>query len=101
MQPNDQMNQMNNAPLGANNPSSMPVESKKKVGPIVVILAVVLILIIGALYLFASSTNKNAVPTDEDIAAETVKPVTNTSDDVQDLNADLNSAIEGIDQQSF
>ncbi len=101
MQPNDQMNTINNAPLGANNIASAPIESKKKVGPIVVILAVVLILIIGALYLFASSSNKNAVPTDADLVAETVQPVTSTSDDVQDLDADLNASINGIDQQSF
>jgi flagellar basal body-associated protein FliL len=100
MEPNNQFqgmdNGMNNSPISANNPASTPIESKKKVGPIVVVLAIVLILIIGALYLFASNMGSNT-----NSPAETVEPITNTSDEVTDIDADLNSAIEGIDAQTF
>lgn len=87
-----------------NNPIStneIATDSKKKVGPIVVILAVVLILIIGALYLFSSSVTKTPSIEEQANVVETVQPVTNTSDDVQTLDADLNASIEGLDQTNF
>lgn len=102
MEPNNQFNQdLNSAPLSANNPVSEPMDAKKKIGPIVVVLAVVLILIIGALYLFASGINKTPTLEQEADVQEIVQPITNTSDEVQTLDADLNAAIEGIDVQTF
>ncbi|MBP6858928.1 MAG: hypothetical protein KBC33_03830 [Candidatus Pacebacteria bacterium] len=72
----------------------------KKVGPIVAIAAVVLILIIGALYMFASRMDE---PMDDASAprAETVQPVTSTSDDIDDIEADLDMSIDGLDSQNF
>lgn len=88
-------------PNNTNNPIPASTDSKKKVGPIVVTLAVVLVLIIGALYLFASSVNKGSSIEEQAGVVETVKPVTNTGDTVQDLNADLNSATQGLEQTNF
>jgi hypothetical protein len=78
----------------------------KKIAPIVAILAVVLILIIAALYFFAANTTGDAIPSDtladeNAIPAETVKPVTSTSEDVVDIEADLNASIDGLDSQNF
>ena len=87
-------------PNNTNNPITS-TESKKKVGPIVVVLAVVLVLIIGALYLFASNINKSPSMDDQAGVVETVKPVTNTADDVNSINADLNSATQGLEQTNF
>jgi cytoskeletal protein RodZ len=92
-------------------PVNTPV-GHKKVGPIIAILVVVLILIIGALYLFASRLNQEQTPGDtSDIANRTdtsattepqvVQPVTNKSDDVNSLEADLNASTAGLDSQNF
>ena len=92
-----------------NNPSSTSASMPKKTGPMIGILVVVLILIIGALYLFASKLSTPATPSDEtsmmdssdnSAAVQNVQPVTNTSDDVQSLQNDLNSANVG-EGQSF
>lgn len=103
MEPNNQFNQDVNtsAPISAENPVSTPMESKKKVGPIVAILAIVLILIIGVLYLFASGINNTPTIEEEAGVSETVVPVTSNSDDVSDLDADLEASIDGIDEQNF
>ncbi|MEN9912631.1 MAG: hypothetical protein RLY66_39 [Candidatus Parcubacteria bacterium] len=82
-------------------PMSTPINQApehKKVGPIVAIAAVVLILIIGALYIFAS---RMGTTDDSSASAETVQPVTNTSDDVSDIEADLDTSIDGLDSQNF
>ena len=89
----------------------MNASAPKKVGPIVAILVVVLILVIGALYLFASKMNQApAVPTDTNVAGsnadtsmapQTVQPVTNKSTDVNSLQADLNASTQGLDAQNF
>jgi uncharacterized protein HemX len=89
----------------------------KKVGPIVAVLVIVLVLIIGALYLFASQMNNEQAPIDTSVAAQmtpstetsselpaptaTVQPVTNTADDLSSLEADLNTSAKGLDTQSF
>ena len=111
-------NQMNNAPIA---PMSSPVtpmgtpvrdNGHKKVGPIIATLVIVLVLIIAALYLFASRINKEPVPTDtsaamttndtnNEPAAPTVAPVTGTSDDPASIQADLNASTNNLDQQNF
>lgn len=91
-------------------PTSAPLEQTpehKKVGPIVAVLVVVLVLVIGALYIFASRMNQ--APMDDTSAATammetqqtTVTPVTNTSDDVTSIEADLNASVDGLDAQNF
>ncbi len=92
----------------------------KKVGPIIAVLIIILVLIIGALYLFASRINEEQVPTDSSVAADGtpsalqqsqtsssgsadqfVQPVTNNADDVTSLEADLNASTKGLDGQNF
>ena len=88
---------------------------EKKVGPIIATLVIVLILIIAALYLFASRINQPAIPDDNSVAAGNldgtvgtvatatayVKPTTGTSTDVGSLQNDLNNATKGLDNQNF
>lgn len=88
----------------------------KKVGPIIATLVIVLILIIAALYLFASRINQPAIPDDNDVTAgdldgtvstttiapaATVQPVTSTSTDVKSLQSDLDDSTKGLDNQNF
>ena len=108
---------------------SMPVEptpvspiaptngEHKKVGPIISALVILIIIIIIALFVLASNVNKQVVPVDtamENIANDSamqtdqnpapsvsVAPITNTADDLQSLQADLNASINGVDAQSI
>jgi len=84
--------------------------SDKKVGPIVATLIIVLVLIISALYLFASRINQSGLPTDADTASDrygddnvatSVQAVSGTSTDIQSLQTDLNASTNGLDQQNF
>ena len=74
------------------------VTEKKKVGPIVATLIIVLVLIITALYIFAARLNSTQtdLPTDDILSATatttTVTPVTNTSDDPAAIQKDLDSS---------
>ena len=93
----------NQQPMPGQMPTSAPQAQNtdhKKVGPIIAIAAVVLILIIGALYIFASRMSSPAQDTSAPVA-ETVQPVTNTSDDLGDIEADLDTSINGLDTQNF
>jgi cytoskeletal protein RodZ len=87
--------------------SQMMSSPHKKVGPIVAILVIVLILIIGALYIFASRVSQPTVPTDNVTAAKqtpsdgAVQPATGGSDDVTSLSKDLNTSTTGLDKQNF
>ncbi|MFA6078830.1 MAG: hypothetical protein WC779_03685 [Candidatus Omnitrophota bacterium] len=109
---------MNNAPRYGTPPSfsANTTGKSKKVGPIVVALVVVLILVIVALYMFASRIDKqNVLPADNASALnaaangnqaaamtpEIVTPVTNTANDPQSLQTDLNASIKGVDAQTF
>lgn len=74
-------------------------KAEKKVGPIVATLIIVLILIIVALYLFASKVNPPATPSDT--ATEQTGTAVTTQTDVQNLQNDLNNATNGLDQQNF
>ncbi len=88
----------------------------RKVGPIVATLVVVVILVIVAIVLFASRTNQQVMPTGSvsnasasstasydqaSSTAPTVKPITNTADDVQSLQNDLDKATQGVGSQKF
>lgn len=82
----------------------------KKIGPIVAILVIVLVLVVAALYLFASKINKqtvtppvtSATPTQSTAATiESVQAVTNTADDVDSLQKDLETSTNGLDNQNF
>lgn len=98
-------------------PTYESVHAPKKVGPIVAVLIVALVLVIAALYIFASRLNNPPVPTDispvattqtnnaateaQQPATQPVTPVTNAADDVQSLSNDLNAATQGLDSQNF
>ena len=114
MEPNQQ-NQFNNTPTP---PPSHPENGNsmgnghKKVGPIIATLVIVLILIIAALYVFASRINQQAIPTDtmSDTSGTTnvqanvepsITPVTGTDTDPAALQKDLNAATQGLDSQNF
>jgi uncharacterized protein HemX len=104
LNPQAQAQQPQSQPAYSTPPASQAPE-RKKTGPMIAILVVVLILIIGALYLFTSGTTEQS-PADNTLAGdnnttESVQPVTNTSDDVSDLEADLNASVDGLDAQNF
>ncbi|MEI6396522.1 MAG: hypothetical protein WCO48_00370 [Candidatus Taylorbacteria bacterium] len=95
--------------MDTNNQTTQPTEHRK-IGPIVVTLVVVLVLVIVALYMFASRISQQGAPdmTKSDTSTapvvqqpQTVPTVTNTADDVQSLKDDLNASVSGLDSQNF
>ena len=90
-------------------PNIPPVENNhKKVGPIISTLVIVLVLIIAALYIFASRLNEQTLPSDatNDISEDStttavVQPITSKATDVKSLQSDLDDSTKGLDQQSF
>ncbi len=100
----------------ASYPTAIAGNGQKKVGPIIAILVIVLILIVAALYLFASRISQQSAPVDQTSASrettnpnadqqssanQSVQPVTNNSDDVNSIQADLNVSTNGLDSQNF
>lgn len=95
----------------------MNPQTQNKKGPMIATLVVVLVLVIAALYLFASVSSKetlqsepqteNAPVVRENVqentatVTESIKPITGTSDELNDINADLNSALDGVDKQNL
>jgi len=96
------MDQNNQPNMNSTQPMTSPVMETphKKSGPMIAGLAIILIIIIGALYMFAARSQAPVIPTEDATTAE-VQPVTNTSDDVSSLEADLNTSVDGIDSQNF
>lgn len=83
-------------------PPSTPSNSpEKKVGPIVASLIIVLILIIAALYVFASRITQPMIPDDTSTAVTSVPAVTSTSTDLRALQSDLNVSTKGLKAQNF
>ncbi len=114
----DPINQQQPVPNPASSviPPTMPSETPstptvgptedKKAGPIIAILVIVLVLVIAALYIFAAQSTVDPIPddsmmTDEQTAPAEVQPITNTSDDIMDIQADLDASIDGLDDQNF
>jgi hypothetical protein len=94
-QPVEQVN--NTTPSYQSSPTS-----EKKIGPIVGILVLVLVLVAAAIYLFGNrATSDVAAPEDTSAASTEVQPVTNNSDEVNDLETDLNASVYGLDDQNF
>ncbi|MCX6715735.1 MAG: hypothetical protein NT077_01805 [Candidatus Taylorbacteria bacterium] len=82
------------------------MEKEKKVGPIVATLIIVLVLVIAALYLFASKINETPGNTpEENNLAGTVQttpvPAPNSTEDLKALQSDLDSATTGLNSQNF
>ena len=97
-------------------PSTTPTitapTSSNKVGPIIAIFVVVIIIIAVILYFVGSNSNKQVPPpavntsvatqqADVNQAASSVQPITNSADDIQSLQNDLNNSTTGIDSQNF
>lgn len=85
-----------------------PAPHEKKVGPIVATLVIVLILILAALWLFASKVNQPAAPVraldqqpQQQQQTQAAAPAPNSAEDLNDLNADLNTSVDGLDSQNF
>ena len=78
-------------------------QEHKNIGPIIITLVVVLVLIIGGLYIFASRMSLQTLPSDALAPATTtdVKVITNKADDVKSLQNDLKSATDGLDSQAI
>ena len=97
-------------------PSTTPTitapTSSNKVGPIIAIFVVVIIIIAVILYFVGSNSNKQVPPpavntsvatqqADVNQAASSVQPITNSADDIQSLQNDLNNSTAGVDNQNF
>lgn len=103
-----------NIPPSAQIPNSFPTtEKSKKVGPIIAVLVVILVIVIVALYLLASRVSVNSPVIDNlqansteqtpvaEIIPQDIAPITNTDDDINSLQADLDASIKGIDTQGI
>ena len=111
-----QQNQINPSvpPITPSLDTSGPTNNKK-MGPIVATLIIVLVLIIGILFMIASRLNKNTTPidsasvanspilnTDNNVEPQTnIEPISDTSDDLQSIQNDLDKSISGIDEQNI
>jgi hypothetical protein len=104
---------INSNPAPAYTPTPVSGDHRK-IGPVVAILVIVVVLIAAAIYLFASRVNTNipspqtnnqtsfSIDDDQSAAADgSVTPITNSSDDVGDLQADLDASVRGLDDQNF
>jgi len=108
----------NQNPSSPINNSSVP--KPRKFGPVIAISIIILVIIVIAIYLFASqitissptqdniNTGANtlsAIPdqnnTTVDSAPETIEPISNNADDLNSLQKDLDSSIQGIDTQNI
>jgi hypothetical protein len=108
-----QINQNQN--IAENLPPTIPTNNSehKKVGPIIATMVIVLVLIVAALYVFASQVNKQTMPiidnsmvnnspvSSQPAIQSTVQTIQNNADDIQSLQNDLNKSTDGIDSQNF
>ncbi len=113
----DQNNTINqNSNVQSTNQTTIPMNNSnpnKKIGPIIAILVIVLVLVIIGLYMFATKINKadtvntpaSAQQTTEVTTTPTqtsgVQSVTNTSDEVDSLQKDLNDSTKGLEDQNL
>lgn len=91
--------------------------SQKKIGPIIAIAIAVVVIIAIAIYMFSSrytvvnpeaqttetGANVNNVIIEQNtiVPEATVAPITNTKDDIDSLQNDLNSSINGLESSSI
>ena len=86
--------------------TSQKTAESKNIGPIISTLVIVLILIMSALYIFASRISQQTLPADALIdtssaTTTTVQPVTNNSDDTSSIQSDLKASTKGLNSQNF
>ena len=93
-------------PTGSNVPnySTNPTPTgHKKIGPTIAVLVIVLVLVIAALYFFASGINDTVLPGGEPLTGEpSLAPdgsgvITNTADDLDSLQKDLDASIPEVE----
>lgn len=99
-------------------PTTPIVTSQKKVGPIVAIAIAVVVIIAVAIYMFSSrytvvnpttqqttetGANVNNAVSEQNIVTPeaTVAPISNTTDDLDSLQNDLDSSIKGLESSSI
>lgn len=76
--------------------NQMPIQEtpKKSAGPVIGIIIIVIVLVVGAFYFWGAKLNNQSVP-----APETEQLPLSSSDEVENISADLNAtAIDGIDE---
>ncbi len=90
-----------------NTPNPAPT-NHHKVGPIIATLVILIILVVAALYVFASRMNKNtpvdATPAVTDTSAptqDTVASADTNSDDPAAMQADLDASTQNVDSKNF
>ncbi len=76
-------------------------KKERKVGPIVATLIIVLIVIVAALYLFASKINQSSDTASTPRAAQTQATQVNTQEDISSLQSEVNDSTSGLDDQNF
>jgi hypothetical protein len=91
---------------GANQDQANPNDhnnTEKKVGPIIASLIIILILLITALYVFASRISQPVTPNDgpSTDAVTAVPPIAGTSTDLQSIQNDLNASTKGLNSANF
>lgn len=115
-------NQMNSTwpPAQQSNPNpimnNLPDNKPRKFGLIIIIALIIVIIIALAIYLFSSKMNSNSAlqsNTDTEVTtpvitqdqnndtAKDIAPISNTNDDIDSLQQDLNMSIDGIETQSI
>lgn len=89
----------------------------KKIGPVITIFAVIIVIVVGLLYFLGSKANRTTpeLPANSSIATEQnlpavdgvsqtatgVQSITNSDDDLQSIQNDLDQSTTGVDAQSF
>jgi hypothetical protein len=71
----------------------MQKKESKNIGPIIGTLIIVIVLIVAALYVFASHINHQMMLNSENLSGTTTTIINDKSDDIQTLQNDLNRAI--------
>jgi flagellar biosynthesis/type III secretory pathway M-ring protein FliF/YscJ len=114
----DPQNIPQNYQMPPSEPQSMSpiVTSQKKMGPIIAIAVAVVVIIAVAIYMFSSrytvvnpttqttetGANVNNAVVEQNVPSpEAVMPITNTKDDIDSLQKDLDTSIDGLESSSI
>ncbi len=88
----------NNVQNGSGMMNGIPpvIKEEKKIGPLLVTLVIVLLLVVGALYVFGQNLNKNSEVV-EDNKSTVVNTSPKVSTDQNDIEADLDAQLNNVD----
>ena len=90
----------NNMPIM--NPSPMPGQESKSVGPLIGVIVIIAVIVLGGLYFWGQRLDeqKQSEAALQNDAATQELETQNTSDEVADIEADLNATnLEGLDTE--